>query len=164
MSLKKVLHLKIRRDFRLHNYQNPTTYNKIPSAKHYISRKIRIIVIKGLIDTFDMNKKRRTLIEKDSPKRSIAKAISWRIVATLTTFLISFVVFKKYTGKSLKESLQSAGLIVFVEFFIKILIYYLHERFWTNIQWGKYWRKTFIAKRMWKKLYRKMHEKHHHNA
>ncbi len=107
-----------------------------------------------------MSKKQRENIVKDSPTRSMAKAISWRIIATLTTFLISFVVFKQYTGKSLKESLQSAGIIVFVEFFLKILIYYLHERFWTNIQWGKYWRKTIFAKRLWKKMYREMHKKH----
>lgn len=96
---------------------------------------------------------------KDSPSRSIAKAISWRFIATGTTFLISFIVFNQYTEKTFNESMQNAGLIAAVEFFAKILFYYLHERLWTNIQWGKYWRRTFVARHLWRKKYRKMHKK-----
>jgi uncharacterized membrane protein len=94
---------------------------------------------------------------KDSPERSIAKAISWRFIATATTFIISFIVFDQYTEKTMNESMQNAGLIAFIEFFAKILFYYLHERMWTNITWGKYWRRTLLAKNLWKRKYRKMH-------
>jgi len=58
---------------------------------------------------------------KDSHFRSLAKAFSWRIVATLTTAIIAYFV----TGQ-----LETAILIGGIEFFIKFFIYYIHERAW----------------------------------
>ncbi len=89
---------------------------------------------------------------KESPLRSLLKAISWRVIASLTTFLISFVIFRNLTNKSLDETLQTAGAITGVDFFAKLLFYYLHERMWTNIDWGKSWRKV-----VWKRKYRAAH-------
>ncbi len=94
---------------------------------------------------------------KDSPGRSILKAISWRIIASGTTFLITFIIFSNTTGHTLNEALETAGYVTMIEFSAKILIYYLHERLWTNIRWGKYWRRSYWRRRRWKKLYRKMH-------
>jgi|GEM_PF-1785085 uncharacterized membrane protein len=59
--------------------------------------------------------------------RSFAKAVSWRTVGTIDTFIISFFV----TGK-----ISLAGTIAAVEVVTKILIYYLHERVWAVIPWG----------------------------
>jgi uncharacterized membrane protein len=50
--------------------------------------------------------------------RSFAKAVSWRIAASIDTFIISFFV----TGK-----ISIAGIAA-VEVVTKIVIYYLHER------------------------------------
>lgn len=91
---------------------------------------------------------------KESPLRSLSKALSWRIIASITTFLISFVVFRSLTDKSISETMETAGAITGVDFFAKLLFYYLHERMWTNIDWGKSWRK--IA---WKRKYRAAHKK-----
>jgi len=52
---------------------------------------------------------------------SLAKAFSWRIVATLTTALIAYVI----TGE-----IDTALWIGGIEFFLKICIYYAHERLW----------------------------------
>ena len=60
----------------------------------------------------------------DSHVRSLAKAFSWRIVATLTTAVIAYVV----TG-----SLDTAAIIGGIEFVLKFVIYYLHERAWQII-------------------------------
>jgi uncharacterized membrane protein len=60
--------------------------------------------------------------------RSLVKAVSWRLVGSLDTFVISFFV----TGK-----LTFAISISFIETFTKILIYYFHERFWA---WAPWWR------------------------
>ena len=57
----------------------------------------------------------------DSRGRSLAKAFSWRIVATLTTGIIAYLV----TGR-----LDAAALIGGIEFGVKFVIYYLHERAW----------------------------------
>ena len=60
--------------------------------------------------------------------RSIAKAVSWRIVATLTTMLLVFV----FTG----NLVISAG-VGLTELLTKIAIYYVHERVWNAIGFGR---------------------------
>jgi uncharacterized membrane protein len=60
--------------------------------------------------------------------RSFIKAVSWRTVGTIDTFIISFFV----TGK-----VTIAGSIASIEVVTKILIYYLHERAWAMIPWGR---------------------------
>ncbi|MDC1444467.1 DUF2061 domain-containing protein [bacterium] len=55
----------------------------------------------------------------DSRTRSLAKALSWRITATLTTALIAYIV----TGE-----MDTAVMIGGVEFILKFIIYYGHER------------------------------------
>ena len=52
---------------------------------------------------------------------SLAKAFSWRIVATLTTALIAYAI----TGE-----IDTALWIGGIEVFLKIGIYYTHERLW----------------------------------
>ena len=64
----------------------------------------------------------------ESHSRSVVKAISWRIVGSLDTFVISWVV----TGQ-----LKYAGIILGVETFTKILIYYGHEQFWAWLPWWR---------------------------
>ncbi len=66
--------------------------------------------------------------KSERPLRSIAKSISWRIIGTLDTILISWII----TGK-VKVAL-SIGL---VELFTKMLLYFFHERIWNQIDWGK---------------------------
>lgn len=95
---------------------------------------------------------------KDSPGRSIMKAFSWRIIASATTFLITFIIFRQYSEKSFDEVIQTATFITIIDFVAKILFYYLHERMWTNIKWGKFWKRHYWNRRAWKRLYRKMHK------
>jgi uncharacterized membrane protein len=64
------------------------------------------------------------------------------------------VIFRSLTDKTLNETLQTAGAITGVDFFAKLLFYYLHERMWTNIDWGKSWRRN-----AWKRKYREAHKK-----
>jgi uncharacterized membrane protein len=60
--------------------------------------------------------------------RSFIKAVSWRTVGTIDTFIISFFV----TGK-----VSLAGSIASIEVVTKILIYYFHERVWAIVPWGQ---------------------------
>ncbi|NGO38972.1 DUF2061 domain-containing protein [Limisphaera ngatamarikiensis] len=66
------------------------------------------------------------MVEK--PYRSLVKAISWRITGTLDTIFVSFLV----TGRF--KAAVSIGLI---ELCTKILLYYLHERVWNRISFGR---------------------------
>ncbi|MBC8416947.1 DUF2061 domain-containing protein [bacterium] len=63
-----------------------------------------------------------------SPKRSAIKALTWRVTATLDTFIISWLV----TGK-----IAWAASIAGFEVLTKVFIYYFHERLWANVEWGK---------------------------
>ena len=56
-----------------------------------------------------------------SRKRHAMKALTWRGVATLATIAIAWTV----TGE-----LQGGLTVGLWEFFIKMFLYYLHERFW----------------------------------
>ncbi len=96
----------------------------------------------------------RNRFKKDSPTRSILKAISWRLIASGATFIISFLVFRQSTNKTDSQVLQYATAIASVDVVVKLILYYFHERLWTNIYWGKYW-----SRRAWRRKYRKMHEK-----
>ncbi len=60
--------------------------------------------------------------------RSLLKAISWRLVGSADTFLLSLIV----TG-SAKYAVSIASL----EAASKIAIYYLHERAWRRAPWGR---------------------------
>jgi uncharacterized membrane protein len=60
-------------------------------------------------------------------RRSLAKTLTWRVVAMIDTFVISYVI----TGSALW-----AGSIVSIEVFTKLLFYYLHERAWAHLKWG----------------------------
>ena len=65
---------------------------------------------------------------KEFKKRSIVKAISWRLVGTMDTFLLSLIITKK---------VSYAATISIAEVVTKICIYYVHERIWNKIIWGK---------------------------
>lgn len=65
--------------------------------------------------------------------RSILKGISWRIVATTDTIVVVLLV----TCIAGECSIGSAIKIGFVEFLIKLAIYYAHERIWENRRKGQ---------------------------
>jgi uncharacterized membrane protein len=60
--------------------------------------------------------------------RSFLKAVSWRTLGTLDTFAISWF----FTGR-----VEIAGSIAALEIATKIVWYYLHERVWAAIPWGR---------------------------
>lgn len=64
----------------------------------------------------------------ESHTRSILKAVSWRTLGTLDTFAISW--FR--TGK-----VALAGSIAGLEIVTKIAWYYLHERVWAVVPFGR---------------------------
>ncbi|CDX31112.1 DUF2061 domain-containing protein [Mesorhizobium sp. WSM4935] len=64
----------------------------------------------------------------DTHSRSFAKALSWRATGTIDTMIISLVV----TG-----SVKLAATIGLTEVVTKSLLYYLHERAWLKIPYGR---------------------------
>ncbi|RKN78597.1 MULTISPECIES: DUF2061 domain-containing protein [Ulvibacterium] len=66
--------------------------------------------------------------KSEKPIRSIAKAISWRVIGTLDTLLVSYL----FTGK-----VVLAASIASIDFVTKMFLYFFHERIWNRIGWGK---------------------------
>jgi adenylylsulfate kinase len=64
----------------------------------------------------------------EKPVRSLLKAVSWRIIATLTTTLLVFVF-----TQNVVISVGVGGS----EFLLKIFMYYLHERVWNLFHFGR---------------------------
>ena len=64
-------------------------------------------------------------------KRHILKSITWRFIATLTTFIITILVFGEDPNAA-----QKAGAVAVAEIFLKMLIYYLHEEAWYRVNFG----------------------------
>jgi len=87
-------------------------------------------------------------IEKDSPYRSLFKAISWRLIASGATFIISFTIFTQATQTAYRDIIGAVSLITAIDIIAKLVLYYLHERLWTNIVWGKYWRRQAVLRKL----------------
>ena len=67
---------------------------------------------------------KKASVKGDSNLKSILKSISWRIVGTIDTMVISYII----TGK-----LDTAIAIGGIEVFSKMLLYYFHERIWNKV-------------------------------
>ena len=64
----------------------------------------------------------------DSFYRSIVKTLSWRIIATIITTFVAWLV----TGEKI-----FAATIGIADTLIKLFVYYGHERIWNRINFGK---------------------------
>jgi len=60
----------------------------------------------------------------DTRRRSLSKAISWRVVGTLDTFLIGTVV---------TQQVSVGAAIASIELVTKVALYYIHERVWNKL-------------------------------
>ncbi len=65
---------------------------------------------------------------KEHALRSLTKALSWRILGTLDTFVLAWLI----TG-----SAKTGAAIGAVELFTKIFLFYVHERAWAHVSWGR---------------------------
>jgi len=74
----------------------------------------------------------KSTYEKDKtsekPIRSVAKAISWRLIGTIDTLVVSLFFV---------QEASVAASIAGVDFVTKMILYFFHERIWNKIGWGK---------------------------
>jgi len=71
-------------------------------------------------------------IVKDRPIKSIFKTITWRIIASATTFALAMIFFRNDPN-----AFEKATGIAIVESIVKMLFYFLHERAWAQLRWGR---------------------------
>jgi len=61
-------------------------------------------------------------------KRTLAKTMTWRVIALITTVIVVYV----YSG-DVKESL----VVGVTANFLKMFFYYVHERVWNKVRFGR---------------------------
>jgi uncharacterized membrane protein len=61
-------------------------------------------------------------------KRSLTKAITYRLISSVGVFTVVSIL----TG-----SVAIGGIFTLGEACVKIAVFYLHERLWKKVKWGK---------------------------
>lgn len=92
------------------------------------NRNNKNIKVTDINNSTDEHVSENTDKSEEKIKRSLAKTISWRVIGTLDTLLLSWFI----TGE-----VVMAFTIASVEFGSKLILYFLHERAWNVIKWGK---------------------------
>jgi uncharacterized membrane protein len=64
----------------------------------------------------------------DTARRSLVKTISWRLTGSGATFLISYIIAGNFA---------MAGTIAVTQLVFNTVLYFLHERVWNRIHWGR---------------------------
>ena len=64
----------------------------------------------------------------DSNGRSLVKTLTWRITGSASTFTIAYLI----TG-----SFGISSVIAFVQMGVNTVLYWLHERAWARVSWGR---------------------------
>ena len=64
----------------------------------------------------------------DTPQRSLVKTASWRITGSTATFAISYAVL---------GDVAVSGTIAIIQLTFNTLLYFVHERVWNRIRWGR---------------------------
>jgi len=67
------------------------------------------------------------MYQKESHMRTLIKAISWRVIASLTTTILVYLFFGR---------LDLAATVGILETLVKIFLYYIHDRVWNKIPFG----------------------------
>lgn len=83
------------------------------------------------------NKQRENIDIKDQKEvnidriRHILKAVTWRIIASGTTFGLSMLFFRHDP-----QAIEKSTGVAIAEAFIKMVLYYYHERAWYHVNFG----------------------------
>ena len=68
-------------------------------------------------------------------RRHIAKTLTWRVIGTLDTWLISYILVY-YIGETPEKATEAASYIAGLELITKTILYYIHERTWCSLSFG----------------------------
>jgi adenylylsulfate kinase len=64
---------------------------------------------------------------EEKKSRSVTKALTYRILATIATFSVSYVFIGNF------EIAMTIGL---VDSIVKFVLFYVNERMWLKVRWG----------------------------
>ena len=64
----------------------------------------------------------------ETHSRSFVKAVSWRILGSIDTFVLTYLFSHK---------LVLAASVASTETVTKVILFYVHERAWAGVPWGR---------------------------
>ena len=64
----------------------------------------------------------------DTNTRSLVKTVTWRLTGSGATFGISWLI---------SGDIVIAGTIAVIQIVANTLLYYVHERIWNTVKWGR---------------------------
>ena len=64
----------------------------------------------------------------ETTARSIAKTVSWRVTGSGATFAISYAILGDFAV---------SGTIALIQLTFNTVLYFVHERVWNWITWGR---------------------------
>ena len=64
--------------------------------------------------------------------RHVSKAITWRIIASTTTFSLALAFFGDDAS-----AIEKATGVAIAESIFKVILYYCHERVWFSVKFGR---------------------------
>lgn len=73
-----------------------------------------------------------------TPERSFVKGIIWEVISFILTLLVVYFLYK--------DIITSLTITIALTI-IKIPFYFIHERIWKKIKWGKIPEKLYRKKR-----------------
>lgn len=75
---------------------------------------------------------KETVEVRERPLKSLVKTITWRIIASITTFFLAYFFFQDDA-----KAVEKATGVASAEAIIKMVLYFFHERAWNVVRWGK---------------------------
>ena len=86
---------------------------------------------------FGMNEEKFSMEQSfDLRRRSVTKAILWRIIGIIWTWMGAYLILL-FMPERYKSALLMATAIVIYHHSTRMIMYYLYERIWSGIGWGK---------------------------
>jgi uncharacterized membrane protein len=64
----------------------------------------------------------------ETHKRSMVKSLTWRIVGIVMLGAIAYAVTRDW---------KEMGIITLIFHSVRMILYYVHERIWLRIKWGR---------------------------
>jgi uncharacterized membrane protein len=64
----------------------------------------------------------------NSKKRSLAKTVTYRLISSAIGFVVVWI---------LSDNVKTGAMFSLAEIIYKPLQYYIHERVWQHIKWGR---------------------------
>lgn len=61
-------------------------------------------------------------------QRSLAKSITWRALAVVSSFVVAY---------SMTQDVSFSVNITIISNTVNFVLYYLHERYWLKVRWGR---------------------------